>query len=231
MVQIMRDTRLRAPHKPLGCDNIMTLYRGMNIEGLKRFLADKKGFLDDKSFASFSHDFNAAARFAGSKNTSSASPKLPVILQLELSDVPAGTPWLWFGGTCGRNWTPRNKNRTMPGNANLGQLEKEVVLPPGRYVIYKRSKTRTYISNEPVWVWHVTFKPDTTATSTASISGHPAAQAHRPRIYPRAYRPSVKNDGVEGYVPLYTLFNSGTNQKKRKIPPKSPSRPATRKKR
>jgi hypothetical protein len=185
LVQLMREARLRAPHKPLGCGEATVMFRGIALPGARR-----QAHLDDPSFSSFSLEYAYAMRFAlSSLRESNDNTSRAVILVLRTSDVPTGTPWLWFGNACGRNWSPRNKDRLKSDVMH----EQEVVLPPGRFHVYDTERAG------PLHLWHVRFVPDTGATS---ISG-------RRRVYPRSYRPSsnnASNAAVDGYVPLHTLF-------------------------
>ncbi len=200
LVQLMRDARLRAPHKPLGCDNTRQMYRGVRLPLDVYAQQGKRGYLDDPSFASFSTDYNVSESFFEEVDY---LEEMPVMLVLKTADVPAGTPWLWFGDACGRKRTARDKNRLRSQFDN----EQEVLLPPGRYRIYDKqvSGSLDLCDLDLRAVWHVVFEPDTAATSIAHSSTDPK---HRRRIYPRSYRPATPNNKVEGYVPLHQLLGN-----------------------
>ncbi len=208
LVELMRDAKLRAPHKPLGCDNVTMLFRGINLPRDLYQRQVQKGYLDDPSFASFSvshetaqgcseHDDGCLSHILHGLN------RRGVVLVLPVADVPAGTPWLWFGNVCGR----RNKNQLNSWN----EFEREVLLPPGRYRIRDIDDTHPYVK-----LWYVAFEPDTTAATTTTQHPRAPRSPTKRRIYPRSYRPATpNNDQVDnGYVPLHTLFDTNNSRKR-----------------
>ncbi len=203
LVQLMRDARLRAPHKPLGCDSVQEMYRGLSLSRSVYNGALKKGYLDDSSFTSFSTSFAVAESFT--MNDDDSEYHEPVVLVLKMADVPAGTPWLWFGHACGRKRTASNKNRLRA----RFEHEQEVLLPPGRYRILETEGSDT---------WYVAFEPDTAATSIAYSSTDPMRRTRR--IYPRSYRPAApaNKNAVNGYVPLHALFEGDNRSRTPKRP-------------
>lgn len=210
LVELMRDAKLRAPHKPLGCDNVTMLFRGINLPRDLYQRQVQKGYLDDPSFASFSvshetaqgcseHDDGCLSHILHGLN------RRGVVLVLPVADVPAGTPWLWFGHACGRKRTASNKNRLRA----RFEHEQEVLLPPGRYRILETEGSDT---------WYVAFEPDTAATSIAYSSTDPMRRTRR--IYPRSYRPAApaNKNAVNGYVPLHALFEGDNRSRTPKRP-------------
>lgn len=96
-------TRLRAPK---GAKRGVThIYRGLHGPIAEQF--ERDGFYDDKGLIGFSWDRAVAVRFSQGQ----------LVLRLRVSDVPAGTPWIWFG----QRMFPKS---TLP-------TEREVLLPPG----------------------------------------------------------------------------------------------------
>jgi hypothetical protein len=204
LAHLMRDTRMRAPHKPLGCDNVTTLYRGLTLP--KRQVGKETddidgAFLADPSFASFSPKKETADYFTINPLNDDNNSEVPVMLVLRTSDVMRGTPWLWFGNVCGRRPSATNKDR-LPSAI---PIEQEVLLPPGTYNITRQVYQRYSNGDLSAVLWYVTYEPFTGARSMVHAPGY---QGHRARIFPRSYRRPTANNSVEGYVPLHTLFNS-----------------------
>lgn len=205
LVQMMRDARLRAPHKPLGCDNTGTLYRGISMSRsvYAKFLFTRR--LPDPSFASFTTDPKAAMDFGDSAPyyNDKAKHHMHAILVLRTADVPTGTPWLWFGNACGR-YDARNKNR-LP---SVHYEEEEVLLPPGTYRIAHVARVKP---DRRILI-EVTYRPDYSATSSTRAGSGPLARPRR--IFPRSFVPSKKNRPVNGlvngYAPLHALLSSTT---------------------
>jgi hypothetical protein len=208
ITRLMRETKVRAPHKPLGCDKVEILYRGMSVKPwhFQAFL--KQGYIDTASFSSFSHSYDVAVDFVDDGgNGYNGYTSVPVIMMLKTKDVQAGTPWLWFWGTCGDN--KRNRNRVPTFHSD----EREVLLPPGKFRIHKHETTRDVRLYTPLKILHVSFEPDIHAVSIARLPGSPSR--HRQSIFPRAQRTrrrSGNNGGVEGYVPLHSIFDNTTDR-------------------
>lgn len=82
------------------------LYRG--VHGPQADEIEAHGGRAEKGFVAFSWDRDVAHQFARGR----------LLLRLAVRDVPAGTPWIWFG------------RRNNP--ESLAAHEREVLLPPGR---------------------------------------------------------------------------------------------------
>ena len=150
MARIMRTSALRAPQTPPGLERPKYLYRGMhNIDSSLKTL----GYLDWSSYIATTYDEATASHFAFSHRTpppTSPSPQSDrgVIFRINIDNVPAGTPWVWFAGPMlipEKLWEkndfdfrsaslPKPYRQYVISNA----LEDEVLLPPGRIVLIPR---------------------------------------------------------------------------------------------
>lgn len=109
---------LRAPDvgmRPGNSNRPRYLYRGLSLGELGDVRT--RGYVESDSYIATSTDESIANSFA--ENPSA-------IAQIDIRDIPEGTPWIWFG----------------PGIS--GGDEREVLLPPGMLVLVKKS---TYHGN------------------------------------------------------------------------------------
>lgn len=212
LVQLMREARLRAPHRPMGCSDFTVLYRGINLPEQKYQYFVEDRVLMEPSFSSFSVQKLTSLEFATQWMATPRKNRRNVLLRLRVSQVRPGTPWLWFAGTCGGR--KRDKNR-LP-TTKTAFKEEEVVLPPGVFTMLKPPlETTEYIPtihHEPVpmTVIEVSFVPDLHARSFAYKTDK-QQQKRYSYVFPRARRqlgPPTANRDVNGYVPLYKLLGN-----------------------
>jgi hypothetical protein len=151
VAQFMRNSALRTPAMPPGMDKQPTLlWRGV-CDPTKKLASRQE--IRDRGFVAFSIEKLVANRFAKQMKLSEYSffperhcPQgADYMLKLRVASLPPYIPWIWFTPTKHRppNWSPSEIE------------EAEVLLPPGRLTIVRRTG-RTL---------EVTYTPDTKATS------------------------------------------------------------------
>ena len=179
---------LRAPITPRDLQVPRVLMRG--IHGPLAAALKKQRFLVDDGYIAFTRFASIASRFALRDG---------IVLILRISDVPQGTPWLWFeemkenefgqfygqmnGGREHRSTRRRRFGDRQSDTASSMVEEGEVLLPPGRLILAKRvtGQQRTQLGlRGHRHVWEVQYIPDLQARS---LGGH--------RIMLKAGRPSA----------------------------------------
>lgn len=208
LAHLMRQARLRAPHRPLGCDMITDLWRGLVLtkQQMKQF--KDTGRLPHRGMSSWSADRSVAENFAFTEEPGQVS----VVLRVPLSAVEPGTPWLWMGHGCGGHWMGNDVSiqyDRREWNPSRYNEEFEVVLPPGDVVV---TAMRSFLSNEQYDVT-ARYIPDRGAIAASRKDGR------NHYFWSRATRgrdDEEEEGNVNGYKPLYQLFDSSSAGKKRK---------------
>lgn len=130
MARYFKYKTLRAPEQPSSVNDgvrghdptrsIATLWRGMTVpaEFLQRMRHD--GVLLDPSYMAFTHRESTALAYA-SQTSTTCSKK--VVLEVNVNDIPRGTPWVWLSSLRGYGWTKPTEDWIY--------REGEVLLPPG----------------------------------------------------------------------------------------------------
>lgn len=189
---------LRAPITPRDLQVPRVLMRG--IHGPLAAALKKQRFLVDDGYIAFTRFASTASQFALRDGiVSRFALRDGIVLILRVSDVPQGTPWLWFegmkenefgqfygqlyGGREDRSTRRRRFGDRQSDTASSMIEEGEVLLPPGRLILAKRvtgqQKTQLGLRGHR-HVWEVQYLPDLQARS---LGGH--------RIMLKAGRPST----------------------------------------
>jgi len=123
---------LKAPSMPPGQfvnGRQKYLFRGLYKDGeydLEKVLRD--GYIEDRGYIAFSRDRELAEYYSQAGWRGSKRKDGIVILVDPFTDIPRGTPWLWFD--------KRTQNSYVMSHV---PDEAEVLLPPGRLVFYDPS--------------------------------------------------------------------------------------------
>lgn len=104
----------RSPSLPRQAKHVTHLYRGLHGPLVNQLL--KYGTIDDKGFIATTPSKKVADKFATRQFMKGV---FGVVLSIELSEIPKGTPWIWFGYDA-HSEAPK---------------EQEVLLPPGRLTL------------------------------------------------------------------------------------------------
>ncbi len=128
MANYMRTKALRAPAMPPGIEQPKYLYRGMY--GVYARWIKRNGYVDLKSYISFSRNYSIANRFTDSvEEYENYDGKDSILVSLDISTIPPGTPWVWYYPL------EHRKNHKYRNTTLGGQHEDEVLLPPGRLTL------------------------------------------------------------------------------------------------
>ena len=129
MARYFKHKALRVPAQPSAVDNVFrgpdparsvrTLWRGMSVTPAFCTRLRHAGMLLDPSYMAFTHNKKIALHYATDTNTSFS---VKLVLEIQVDEIPRGTPWVWFGCVRAYGWT-------TPTNTRYN--EAEVLLPPG----------------------------------------------------------------------------------------------------
>ena len=166
MAMYMRNHALRAPTMPSGMQEGQ-FYRGVVMPKVRLHELLGSGSVHDPGYLAFSRKIDVASSFSRGRQHS-RELFVPVMFVLKTSDVPRGTPWIWFEG---RN-TPSSRLFGKPSSFETSHMshESEVVLPPGALHLV-RNPDKAYLDRLKQFhsiqglVLAVTYEPDHTATS------------------------------------------------------------------
>ena len=165
MAMYMRNHALRAPAMPSGMQEGQ-FYRGVVMPKMRLHKLLETGRTRDAGYLAFSRRIEGASGFVRGENAKRGL--VSVMYVLKTSDVPRGTPWIWFEG---KN-TPSSTLFGKPSTIETSHMshESEVVLPPGTLHLV-RNPDKTYLDRLKQFhgiqglVLAVTYEPDHTATT------------------------------------------------------------------
>lgn len=127
------------------------LFRGMHASSY--FDPDKAlrdGYIEERGYIAVTRSRDVADDFA------SKSERGMVLLIDPFVDIPRGTPWLWFG----------EETRNSYVESTMWD-EHEVLLPPGRLVLYGPAKWSKDNTTVEMRARYAPFAPPTTTTTTS----------------------------------------------------------------
>jgi hypothetical protein len=201
IAQHFRNTGLRAPEIPRQFQErpktvhaptvprIQYLYRG--IHGPLWTSFKKKNMLHDRGYIAFTRNIHKARDFAN------GNP----VLRLAISNVPAGTPWIWFENA---HTVYRRGSNLMRSEAT----EHEVLLPPGTLRRKKNSK-----NNHGIDIWDVYYTPNKNATTIQTKKAPQGKYLYRGKKASNSKNTTYENKLSRNFM---NLFQSSSQTKKRK---------------
>jgi hypothetical protein len=148
---------LRKPSVPPGESIDGYLYRGIFVTPHQWDAFSKNGFWSDRGYMAFSTDHRVPLSILQNPRTCTTAENesctsgrdrmIPVLLILKKTDIPNGTPWVWYGKYKNYdNWSLRRtaflgKNKVFSRHGPSS----EVLLPPGklRVTSFAQSSYRT----------------------------------------------------------------------------------------
>ena len=133
LARFMREMAPRAPSIPTGVSRPKYLYRGMCGEFARRLVSGEYA-VTLPSYIATSRSGQVAIGFAGDGSNGAGC----IIARIEVSDVPRGTPWMWFSYRGAGQKGKRNVAPTTKGT------ELEVLLPPGTLRARRAIRERYY---------------------------------------------------------------------------------------
>jgi hypothetical protein len=164
----MQRRALRAPIIPreLQSDPPRVLMRGLH--GPFADAIKKNGYFVDDGYVAFTRHVETATRFAHPSG---------IVLLLNLSDIPHGTPYIWFQSLNMKNLTDifeseragrRKTISVRQKNMQLSFMEEgEVLLPPGRLILWRKvpARRRRSLGLKGFIVWEIQYIPNMSARS------------------------------------------------------------------
>lgn len=165
MAKFFRNKAHRAPHlSPFISEKAPKyLYRGMTGKHVATLLST--GRLNDQGYLAFSRRYKVAKNLIECLGSNTS-----VVLRVAVDTIPAGTPWLWmedniYGHVS--NFNPKNvyEHLTSNNDTNINYennnacafyREREIVLPPGEFVLGTKIRGNFY---------NALYIPDRTATT------------------------------------------------------------------
>ena len=207
MAMHMKKFALRAPAMPPKVRDVETgsatpaLYRGLLLSPDQMAQLFSRDGLREKGYMAFSRDKRVSLDFAssfGPLERYGGRPPASVLLRLDASTVPAGTPWIWFAShaemhdaTRPHGGNTRQFDKTFTAGTDVARREMEVLLPPGtlRMVSHlPRMKHQPRPTAPPEYKiataeWQVRYEPDLRAASLwATRNGGPGRPPVRQSI-------------------------------------------------
>lgn len=137
MARYFRFGALRSPQQPRGQRTRSFLWRGTFGKAAKSLL--NRGYLDSNSYMSFTTKRHIAEKFSSGMEHSGGERVRkelnPMNLWLPITWIPAGTPWAWFDSVRSNRFDPKDTRGKNTIKTYMGG-EHEVVLPPGRIIVF-----------------------------------------------------------------------------------------------
>jgi hypothetical protein len=206
IANVFRNTAIRAPVVPIKYTYTKFLYRGVHGPLAEHLIAH--GEFESRGYIAFSRSKKIADRFA------TTGPPPGIVIRLRISDIPRGTPWIWFNHPSngptkpatkslrnitekerGIEYTTRRETRnTYPSTFSV---EEEVLLPPGTIKL-----TREIIE---FTLYEAEFTPNLKARS---LEGK--------RVYRVPKALATERNEQAALQWYHTLFNSTSNKKRKK---------------
>jgi hypothetical protein len=147
VTQFMRNSALKTPEMPPGMETRpVYLWRGVcDIDSTLKLAS--RPYIRDHGFVAFSIEKDVANRFAKQLKMSDYSlipeRRCPhgadYLLRLNVSSLPPGIPWIWFSKQRRQNQSPSKIH------------EAEVLFPPGRLTIVRRTNRTLDVEYTPDW--------------------------------------------------------------------------------